>query len=294
MARDLLAYIESQMNGFSKGQKLIGRYIVDHYDKAAFMTAAKLGEAVGVSESTVVRFASEVGFEGYPQLQRALQELIQNKLTAVQRMEITNEQIGNEDVLQKVLNLDIEKIRRTLEETSAADFDSAVEAITRARKVYIIGVRSAAALAQFMSFYCNLILRDVRLVSTSSVSEMFEQILRIDENDVLVAISFPRYSRRTVQATQYASRKKAKVVAVTDSRTSPLVEKADSVLLARSDMVSFVDSLAAPLSLINALIVAVGLSKREEISESFAKLEQIWEDYDVYEKIEGNQSDGII
>ena len=288
MARDLLADIEEHMASFSKGQKLIGKYIVDHYDKAAFMTAAKLGATVGVSESTVVRFASEVGFDGYPQLQRALQELIQNKLTAVQRMEITNEQIGNEDVLQKVLNLDIEKIRRTLEETSPESFSSAVEAITKARRVYIIGVRSAASLAQFMSFYCNLILRDVKLVSTSSVSEMFEQILRIGENDVLVAISFPRYSRRTIQATQYASKKGAKVIAITDSRTSPLVEKATSVLLARSDMVSFVDSLAAPLSLINALIVAVGLSKREEISETFARLEQIWAEYDVYEKIEGN------
>lgn len=288
MARDLLADIEGRMASFSKGQKLIGKYIVDHYDKAAFMTAAKLGATVGVSESTVVRFASEVGFDGYPQLQRALQELIQNKLTAVQRMEITNEQIGNEDVLQKVLNLDIEKIRRTLEETSPESFSSAVEAITKARRVYIIGVRSAASLAQFMSFYCNLILRDVKLVSTSSVSEMFEQILRIGENDVLVAISFPRYSRRTIQATQYASKRGAKVIAITDSRTSPLVEKATSVLLARSDMVSFVDSLAAPLSLINALIVAVGLSKREEISETFARLEQIWAEYDVYEKIEGN------
>ncbi len=274
------------MKGFSKGQKLIAQYIIEHYDKAAFMTASRLGSTVGVSESTVVRFAAEVGFEGYPQLQRALQELIRNRLTSVQRMEVTSDQIGSSDALHKVLNLDIEKIRHTLEEASLEDFNNAVDAIVGAKNIYILGIRSASALSGFLSFYFNHIFENVRLVNTTSASEMFEQILRIGKDDVFIGITFPRYSKRTYNAAAYARANGAQVVAITDSRLSPIAQTADHLLLARSDMTSFVDSLVAPLSLINALIVAVGLKKKDEIAQTYSRLEQIWDEYHVYEKVE--------
>lgn len=282
--KNLLAAIENDLPKFSKGQKLIANYITNHYDKAAFMTASKLGSTVGVSESTVVRFATEIGFEGYPELQRALQEMIRNRLTAVQRMEVTTSQIGTGDVLEKVMSQDIEKIRHTLERTSKDDFKKAVDIITSSKTIYIIGVRSAAALASFLGFYFNLLFPNVKIVSTTSVSEMFENILRISENDVIIGISFPRYSKRTVNALSYAKNSGAKVISVTDSDTSPLAPFSDCMLLARSEMASFVDSLVAPLSLINALIVAIGLSKKDEVSALFAKLENIWDEYNVYEK----------
>ena len=272
--------------GFSKGQKLIANYIVNHFDKAAFMTASKLGTTVGVSESTVVRFASEIGFEGYPELQKALQELIRNKLTTVQRMDVTNEQLENANVLTKVLSKDIERVRRTMEETSQADFSAAVETICAARNIYILGVRSSGALAQFLSFYFNHIFPSVKHINTSSRAEMFEQIMRIGKEDVFIAISFPRYSKRTVQASHYAGKNGAKVIAITDSLQSPIADNADHVLVARSDMVSFVDSLVAPLSLLNALIVAVGLKRRDEVAQNYARLERIWDEYEVYEKRE--------
>ena len=286
MSRDLIHSITQQMPGFSKGQKLIAQYILAHYDKAAFMTAAKLGMTVGVSESTVVRFASELGFEGYPQLQRALQELIRNRLTSVQRMEVTSDQLGEGNILHKVLNLDIEKIRRTMEKASVEDFEQAVDTIVNAKNIYILGVRSASALSGFMSFYFNQIFESVRLVNTTSTSEMFEQIMRIKEGDVFIGITFPRYSKRTVNAANFEKQNGAKVIAITDSNISPIAETADHLLLARSDMASFVDSLVAPLSVINALIVAVGIRKKDEISSTYERLEQIWDEYNVYEKIE--------
>ena len=278
MSRDLIHSITQQMSGFSKGQKRIAQYILSHYDKAAFMTAAKLGSTVGVSESTVVRFASELGFEGYPQLQRALQELIRNRLTSVQRMEVTSDQLGEGDVLHKVLNQDIEKIRRTLEKASVEVFEQAVDTIVSAKNIYILGVRSASALSGFMSFYFNQIFENVRLVNTTSTSEMFEQIMRIGEGDVIIGITFPRYSKRTVNAARFAKQNGAKVIAITDSNLSPIAEIADQLLLARSDMASFVDSLVAPLSVINALIVAIGIKKKDEISSTYERLEQIWDD----------------
>lgn len=286
MSRDLIHSITQQMTGFSKGQKLIAQYILAHYDKAAFMTAAKLGTTVGVSESTVVRFASELGFEGYPQLQRSLQELIRNRLTSVQRMEVTSDQLGEDNVLHKVLNLDIEKIRRTMEKISVEDFKKAVDTIVSAKNIYILGVRSASALSGFMSFYFNQIFDSVRLVNTTSTSEMFEQIMRIKQGDVFIGITFPRYSKRTVNAAAFAKQNSAKVIAITDSEASPIAEVADHLLLARSDMASFVDSLVAPLSMINALIVAIGLRKKDEISVTYERLEKIWDEYNVYEKIE--------
>ncbi|WP_195276397.1 MurR/RpiR family transcriptional regulator [Anaerotruncus rubiinfantis] len=286
MGKDLLTVIGRMTPEFSKGQRLIASYIINHFDKAAFMTASKLGNTVGVSESTVVRFASEIGFAGYPELQKALQELIRNKLTTVQRMDVTSDQLENTNVLAKVLNKDIEKIRRTLEEASETDFNSAVETICRSKAIYIIGVRSAAALAQFMSFYFTHIFPNVKLINTTSRAEMFEQIMRIGPDDVFIGLSFPRYSKRTVQASHFARANGAKVIAITDSQKSPLADVADHVLIARSDMVSFIDSLVAPLSLVNALIVAVGLKKHDEVAKTYERLEQIWDEYEVYEKHE--------
>ena len=283
---DLITKIQSELPGFSKGQKQIARFILEHYDKAAFMTASRLGVTVGVSESTVVRFATELGYDGYPHLQRALQEMIRNKLTSVQRMEGAGDRMGGRDVLQTVLHADTDMIRVTLDEIDRDAFQGAVDALMGAKRIYILGVRSSSALASFLGFYFNLLFENVTLVHTNSVSEIFEQVLRVGPGDVLFGISFPRYSKRTLSAMKYARDRGARVIALTDSQLSPLARVADHVLLARSDMASFVDSLVAPLSVINALIVAVGMSRRDEIEQTFNKLERIWEEYDVYEKPE--------
>ena len=283
---DLITKIQSELPGFSKGQKQIARFILEHYDKAAFMTASRLGVTVGVSESTVVRFATELGSDGYPHLQRALQEMIRNKLTSVQRMEVAGDRMGGRDVLQTVLHADTDMIRVTLDEIDRDAFQGAVDALMGAKRIYILGVRSSSALASFLGFYFNLLFENVTLVHTNSVSEIFEQVLRVGPGDVLFGISFPRYSKRTLSAMKYARDRGARVIALTDSQLSPLARVADHVLLARSDMASFVDSLVAPLSVINALIVAVGMSRRDEIEHTFNKLERIWEEYDVYEKPE--------
>lgn len=283
---DLITKIQSELPGFSKGQKQIARFILEHYDKAAFMTASRLGVTVGVSESTVVRFATELGYDGYPHLQRALQEMIRNKLTSVQRMEVAGDRMGGRDVLQTVLHADTDMIRVTLDEIDRDAFQGAVDALMGAKRIYILGVRSSSALASFLGFYFNLLFENVTLVHTNSVSEIFEQVLRVGPGDVLFGISFPRYSKRTLSAMKYARDCGARVIALTDSQLSPLARVADHVLLARSDMASFVDSLVAPLSVINALIVAVGMSRRDEIEQTFNKLERIWEEYDVYEKPE--------
>lgn len=283
---DLITKIQSELPGFSKGQKQIARFILEHYDKAAFMTASRLGVTVGVSESTVVRFATELGYDGYPHLQRALQEMIRNKLTSVQRMEVAGDRMGGRDVLQTVLHADTDMIRVTLDEIDRDAFQGAVDALMSAKRIYILGVRSSSALASFLGFYFNLLFENVTLVHTNSVSEIFEQVLRVGPGDVLFGISFPRYSKRTLSAMKYARDRGARVIALTDSQLSPLARVADHVLLARSNMASFVDSLVAPLSVINALIVAVGMSRRDEIEQTFNKLERIWEEYDVYEKPE--------
>ena len=281
---DLIKQIEASMSTFSKGQKLIAKYILNHYDKAAFMTAARLGKVVGVSESTVVRFASELGYDGYPKLQKALQELIRTKLTAVQRMEITSDRLGDHDILKTVLHADAEKIRLTLEEIDKNVFEEVVQTILNAKKIYILGVRSCAPLASFLGFYFNLIFDNVRLVHTTSVSEMFEQILRVGPGDTVIGISFPRYSRRTIKALEYAKKQESNVISITDSQLSPLTDVSTHTLIARSDMASFVDSLVAPLSVINALIVALGMRKKQEIYDTFEHLEHIWDEYQVYEK----------
>ncbi|SKA83153.1 transcriptional regulator, RpiR family [Caloramator quimbayensis] len=278
---DLMKLIQVRFPRMSKGQKLIAEYILKHYDKAAFMTAAKLGNTVGVSESTVVRFANELGFSGYPKLQVALQELIKNKLTSVQRIEISSDFISEENALKSVLKADMENIRATLEKINNNTFDRVVNEIFNAKRIYIVGFRSSQALADFLGFYLGLILDNVRVVS-NGVSDIFEQLLRVGEGDMVIGIGFPRYSSRTVEALKFAKSKNAKVVAVTDSLLSPLASNSDLTLIAQSNMASFVDSLVAPLSVINALIVAVGLREKENISETFKTLENIWEEYNIY------------
>lgn len=282
----LFVEIQKMMPQFSKGQRRIAAYIMEHYDKAAFMTAAKLGGTVGISESTVVRFATELGFVGYPQLQKAMQEMIRSKLTSVQRIELTSNRIGDNSVLESVLGMDIDKIRTTLEETSKESFQTAVDTILKARKIFIIGVRSCAALATFLHYYFKLIFEEVVLLDTPSEMELYEQMLWITGEDVVIDISFPRYSKRAVKALQIAMDRGATVVAITDSVHSPLAVEGAILLMARSEMASFVDSLVAPLSLLNALIVAVAFQKRQEISDTFEKLEHIWDEYQIYEKIE--------
>jgi DNA-binding MurR/RpiR family transcriptional regulator len=284
---DILQKIDASMPGFSKGQKAIGKFILEHYDKAAYMTALKLGTTVRVSESTVVRFAIELGYDGYPDLQRSLRELIRTRLTSLQRIEITNDRIEEHEVLEKVMNLDIEKMKTTLDNIDKEAFDNAVNAIIGARNIYIMGMRSSACLAVFMNFYLSLIFGNVKLVNSTSRSEIFEQLFRIGPEDIIIGISFPRYSKRIIQAMEFAKEQKAMSVAITDSMDSPLSEYADHTLIARSEMASFVDSLVAPLSVINALIVAIGKKKQAEVSEIFNKLEDVWDEFEVYNKFSG-------
>ena len=287
MKRNLLTEIEERMPTFSKGQKLISNYILENYDKAAYMTASKLGTIVSVSESTVVRFAIELGFAGYPEFQHSLQELVRTRLTSFQRMEVTNSLFGDGDILNKVLMADIDKIRRTLEEIDRAAFAGAVENIVAAKNIYIIGVRSSSSLAGFLAHNLRMVFDNIKFVQTTSGSEMFEQIMSIGEGDVMIAISFPRYSKRIINAVDFAKHAGADVIALTDSAMSPIAPSADQLLLAKSDMVSFVDSLAAPLSIINAIVVAVSMKKQEELDIRLRQLEKIWDEYDVYDKNQG-------
>lgn len=278
--QELLARINQTGRRLSKGQKRIAEYIVNHYDKAAFMTASKLGDKVQVSESTVVRFAIALGYDGYPALQKALQEMIRNRLTAVQRVEMTGD-MSESAVLGTVFKADMQNIRQTIEDLDEANFSRTVDALCEAERVYVVGVRSSAPLAQFLGYYMNFI-RDNVMVITSGLSDVLEQVARVGEKDVVLGISFPRYSRRTIEAMNYAKGKGATVVSLTDTPLSPLGEASDFCLTARSDMASFVDSLVAPLSMINALIVAMSLRHREEVSEHFAQLESLWERNHVY------------
>lgn len=291
MKQFILPKIDMNGKKLSKGHKKLAQYITENYDKAAFMTASKLGEKVGVSESTVVRFATEMGFKGYPELQKELQQMIKSKLTAVQRMEVSSNLIGTQDAIKKVLTGDIELIRDTLDSVSQEEFSKAVATINNARRIYILGVRSSAALASFLYFYFNPVFENVVLVDTGSASEMFEQMFRINENDVCVAISFPRYSKQTINALRFINDRGTKIIALTDSKDSPIAEFADTLLVAKSDMVSVVDSLVAPLSLINALIVAVTFSRRDEVYSNFNRLESIWDEYQVYDKSDGGENE---
>ncbi len=278
---DLMRNIQIKFPRMSKGQKLIAEYILKQYDKAAFMTAAKLGISVGVSESTVVRFATELGFSGYPKLQKSLQELIKTKLTTVQRIEISNNLINQENALKGVLKSDMDNIRATLEKINYKTFENVLNSIFESKEIYILGLRSSTALANFLGFYLNLILDNVKVIQPG-ISDVFEQMINITDKDLIIGIGFPRYSVRTIEALSYAKSKGTTVVSITDSLLSPLAAKADYTLIAQSNMASFVDSLVAPLSIINALIVSVGLKEKEKISSSFKELEEIWEEYNVF------------
>ena len=283
---DLPNRINARYHSMSKGQKLLSAYITDNYDKAVFLTAAKMGEVVGVSESTVVRYATFLGYSGYPQFQEALEELVRNKLNSVQRMEVTFGHVGQTEVLENVLQSDAEKLKSTLEKIDRDAFNQAVETILAARRIYVVGIRSCAPLASFLVFYLNLIFNDVRQLSTSSSSELFEQMFRIGEEDVIIGISFPRYSMRTLKALEFANNRNAKVITLTDSIHSPMNLYSSCNLIADSDMASIVDSLVAPLSVINALIVALCMRRQKEVAGTLTGLEEIWEEYQVYEKDE--------
>ena len=279
-AQELIQRLNQSGKKLSKSHRRIAECIVTHYDKAAFMTASKLGEYVGVSESTVVRFASTLGYAGYPQLQKALQELIRHRLTASQRFEMTSD-MDHSQVLNKVLKADIQNIRSTLDEIDLSAFEQAIDMIIQARAIYVMGLRASAPIAEFFAHYLKFIFPNVRVV-TSGVSDVFEQLSRIGEGDLLIGISFPRYTSRSIEAMGFARQQGASLIAITDGPLSPLHSTADVCLMAKSDMSSFVDSFAAPLSLINALIVALGQRRRSEVSDYFEKMERIWSEYDVY------------
>jgi DNA-binding MurR/RpiR family transcriptional regulator len=272
------------MERLSKSQRSIAEYIHVSYDKAAFMTAGRLAAVTGVSESTVVRFAQELGYGSYPEMRRALQDMVRGRLTSVQRIQVARELMESGDILQHVLSSDIDQIKMTMDEVSGEDFDAAVSSITGAKNIYIFGLRSSSALAHFMGFYFNLLFENVHVVGEASALEVFEQILRISEGDVFIALSFPRYSKRTIRAMRYARDMGAGVIGITDGNTSPVAKLADICLYARSDMLSFLDTLVAPLSLVNALIVAVSARAGGDISSNFERLERVWDEYEVYEK----------
>ena len=278
--------INARYSSMSKGQKMLANYITDNYDKAVFLTAAKLGEIVGVSESTVVRFAMCLGYKGYPDFQKALEEMVRNKLNTVQRMEVTYGRIQESNVLQTVLSADAEKIKETIENIDEAAFRSAVDTILQARKIYIVGIRSCAPLASFLAFYLNQMFEDVIPLHTNSASELFEQMVYIDEKDVIIGISFPRYSMRTLKALEFANNRNAKVITLTDSVHSPMNLYSSCNLIAKSDMASIVDSLVAPLSVINALIVSLCMRKQDEVASTLEMLEHIWDEYQVYDNDE--------
>lgn len=279
----LISHIQSQYTRFSKGQKLIAQYILKNYDKVAFMTACKLGETVGVSESTVVRFANALGYSGYPKLQDALQELIKNKLTTVQRVDMIKEFNDDSAILKKIVKSDIDNIKDTLDEIDEKAFEEAANRILKAKRIYIVGMRSSFTIAQYLGFYLGIILDSVHVIRTD-MGDAFEQVVKINEDDVLIAVSFPRYSTKSYQIVSYAKEKGAHIVSLTDSPFAPVASFTDNSLLVKSNMASFVDSLVPALSIANALIVSVGMKEKEDIKQHFDDLEAIWEKYSVYDK----------
>ena len=286
MAKSILHTIENNMSSFSKGQKRIAGYILENYDKAAFMTASKLGKLVGVSESTVVRFASELGYDGYPSMQRALQEMIRSRLTSTQRIQAAGDLLDREDLLGAVLQSDIDKLREIVGEADRAEFDNVVERIMRARHIYILGVRSSSFVAGYLNFYMHLLCENVTLVQSNAAGELFEQLFRIGPEDVMIAISFPRYSKVTMNTVKFAQDRGASIIAITDNELSPVYQMSDAALLAPCEMISFVDSMVAPLSLINALLVALAHRMGTDVSTTFAELEDIWNEYGVFGKMD--------
>lgn len=280
---EILETIENQYSAMSKSQKMIADYILESYDKAAYMTAAKLASVTGVSEATVVRFTTEIGFAGYPSFQQALKEELKSKLTSVQRLDYTERFDSNSAAVQEVMRADIENMKATLANLNSESFDEAVKTILNAKKIYIMGIRASATLSEFMHFYMTVLFDDVVLVRSNCTNELFEQVMPITENDVLIGISFPRYSARTINSMAYAHRRGAKTIAITDRDGTPMTEHSDVSLLATSSMASFVDSLTAPLSLINALLVTLGMHRKDHIKSSFESLETLWSQYKVYE-----------
>lgn len=286
--------IQDQYNKFSKGHKRLADFVLNNYEQAVFMTAARLGDEVGISESTTVRFAKELGYEGYPEFKQALEELVMTHLNSVQRMEVSYADIPREHILERVLLSDIEKIKQTNEVCKSDAFLQAVDAILSARKVYVVGVRSCAPLAEFLSYYLRMAVEDVNLISTNSINEIFEQMIRIGSSDVVIGISFPRYSQRAVKAMEFAKTRNAKIISITDSVNSPMYQYSDINLLAKSDMASIVDSLVAPLSLINALLVAVCTEKRAEVMATLTEMEALWKEYGVYSIDGAEGADGAV
>ena len=285
---NLLVRIQKKYNTFSKGQKNLADYIIKNYDKAVFLTAARLGKEVGVSESTTVRFATQLGYKGFPEFHRALEELVRNRLTSIQRMEVTYGHVPQGEILDTIFQSDIEKIKMTMESIDHNAFELAVDTLLEARTIYIVGIRSCAPLASFLGFYLNLILDDVRLVQTNSASEIFEQMIRINEKDVIIGISFPRYSMRTLKAIEFANNRNAKVITITDSVHSPINLYSSCNLIAKSDMASIADSLVAPLSVVNALVVALCMKRQSEVVNTLESMEKIWDEYQVYSSDEMN------
>jgi len=284
MANDISQRIKNSYATFSKGQKKIANAILNDYYKAAYMTAAKLGILVGVSESTVVRFANELGFEGYSEFQRAVQELVRTKLTPNQRIEVTKQRMGTGDILENVMESDISKIRYTLDRIDRDTFHKAVDSILSAKNIYVMGARSTESLALVLKYNLSLIFDNVKFIQPTSTAEVFEQMFSIGKDDVLIAFSFPRYSSKMVSAVKYAKQNSSSVVVFTDSELSPLAEYATCLITAQSDMASFMDSLVAPISIINAIIVEITRRREKEITERFDKLEKVWDEYDVYTK----------
>ena len=285
MKSNLLMRIAEHQPNLSKGQRAIAHFITDHYDEAAYMTAFQMGEAVGVSESTVVRFAAELGFDGYPELQRAVQELVRSRLTTLKRIELTRARMSDDEVLDHVLQADIQNVRQTLEDLPREIFNAAVSDVVNARNVYIFGAGSCRALANFVHYYLKLLMHNTHLIHTSSSAEIFEEMVDIGEEDVIIGMSFPRYSSKAVKTLDFARSRNAKVIAITDSQLSPISDYADHLLLAHSDLATVVDSLVAPLAVIHALIVAVSLKKMDENRESLTALEDIWARYGVYQAL---------
>lgn len=290
MENDLLKVLSKGSGKFSKGQRSIAKYILNNYDKAAFMTAGRLGKIVGVSESTVVRFAAELGYDGYPSMRKALQEMIRNRLTSVQRIEVAKSMINDDDIVRTIMSSDMQNLQATLEGLDLKSFNAFVDSIVSAKNIYIVGMRTSTSLASFLGLYLNLLRSNVYVIHDTASSEIYEQIIRIGEGDLFIAMSFPRYSSHTVDAVEFAKKMGAMTAAITDGPASPLNGISDVCLHAKSDMVSFLDSLVAPLSLINAIIVAVGIKNKENLSKTFERLETIWSEHNVYEQTEKAQN----
>lgn len=281
---DLISLINNNYYKFSKGQKQIAQFIIDHYDKAAFMTAAKIGETVDVSESTVVRFASTIGYSGFPELQKALQVLIKNKLTTVQRISLDSDIVNDKDKLHKrIIKNEMNTLRGLYETLDTKELDNATDLIMNADKVYILGLRTSSTLSNYLGFYLDVILDNVKVLNNSGVNSLYEEIIRIKETDVLIVISYPRYSKTTIEATKFVKGRNAKIVAITDTESSPVHNLADVSLLAKSNIVSFIDSLVVPLSMINSLIMNIGIQEKDDIVEYYNKLEQLWDNHSIYQ-----------